>query len=123
MSSRNRARTAAKPGGRPSANAKRVDAFGNIQIGKGPAFRARLIQTSSTEFAVFPDAGTSDVLPTTVTFAEPPKIRGRNLTGTLLAEGPTDFLFQRASCGCQTPNQLRGPARRLLETLTAKTDA
>jgi hypothetical protein len=95
---------------------RHVDSFGTAQIGDTGAFRARLIQTGETEYALFPDS--SDIMPTTLHFAESPRIRGRVLSGTLLAEGPTDFAFARASCGCQTPKHLRGPARKFLAQLT-----
>jgi hypothetical protein len=97
---------------------RKVDSFGTAQIGSTGAFRARLIQTANTEFALFPES--SDVYPVTLRFTEEPRIRGRVLSGTLLAEGPTDFAFARASCGCQTPKHLRGPARNFLAQLPAE---
>lgn len=93
---------------------KRVDSFGNAQIGGTSAFRARLIQTGATSFAIFPEHGDSGQLE----FKETPGIRGRVLSATLVDD--QEFVFQRASCGCQTPDHLRGPARRFLETLSAE---
>lgn len=90
---------------------RRVDSFGNAQIGGTGAFRGRLIQMDGTQFAIFPESGD----PGTLNFQETPVIRGRNLTATLVDD--QEFIFQRASCGCSTPQHLRGPARRFLETL------
>lgn len=90
---------------------KRVDAFGNVQIGGSGAFRGRLIQTGSTSFAIFPESGD----PGQLEFKDSPVIKGRMLSATLVDD--QEFVFQRASCGCQTPASLKGPARRLLETL------
>lgn len=90
----------------------KIDVFGNVQIGEGPAFRGRLIQADATTFYVFPEGG---VAGQTLTFSEEPKKKGRLLQGTLTDESA--FNFQRASCGCQTPTELRGPARKFIETL------
>lgn len=92
---------------------KRVDSFGNAQIGGSGAFRGRLIQMDGTKFAIFPESGDPGVLE----FQATPTIKGRVLSATLVDDQA--FVFQRASCGCQTPNDLRGPARRFLETLPA----
>lgn len=95
---------------------RRVDSFGIAQFGhNGPPIRARLIQISEIEYAFFPED--QDHLPVTLRFEDSPRIRGRVLSGTILAEGPQDFSFARASCGCQTPKHLRGPARVLLAQL------
>jgi hypothetical protein len=101
---------------RPANTSRRVDSFGTAQIGDHGAFRARLIQTDETEFALFPED--PNTYPVNLRFAEPPRIRGRVLSGTLQVEGPTDFAFARASCGCQTPRHLRGPARMFLAQLS-----
>lgn len=90
----------------------KIDTFGNIQIGEGPAFRGRLIQSSATSFYIFPEGGQPGQV---LTFSAEPKKKGRLLQGTLADE--SEFVFQRASCGCQTPMELRGPARKFIETL------
>lgn len=90
---------------------KRVDAFGNSQIGPSGAFRARLIQTGATSFAIFPEQGD----PGQLEFKDTPVIKGRTLTATLVDDQA--FVFQRASCGCSTPEHLKGPSRRFLERL------
>lgn len=88
-----------------------IDTFGNAQIGGSHAFRARLIQTGETEFAIFPEQGD----PGALVFQAKPTVKGRTMKATLADD--QEFLFQRASCGCQTPMHLRGPARRFLATL------
>lgn len=90
----------------------KIDTFGNVQIGEGPAFRGRLIQSNATMFYLFPEGGGEGQI---LTFSEEPKKKGRLLQGTLADESA--FVFQRASCGCQTPTDLRGPARKFIETL------
>jgi hypothetical protein len=92
--------------------AGRIDTFGNVQIGEGPAFRGRLIQSDATTFYLFPENGEAGQ---TLTFSAEPKKKGRLLQGTLTDESA--FVFQRASCGCQTPTELRGPARKFIDTL------
>jgi hypothetical protein len=96
---------------------KRVDAFGIVQIGGSGPFRARMIQTGSTSFAIFPESGD----PGRLELQDVPVIKGRMLSATLVDEQA--LVFQRASCGCQTPTHLKIPARRLLETLPELTDA
>jgi hypothetical protein len=94
----------------------RIDAFGNVQFGPGPAFRGRLIQTGPVNFAIFPEKG--DMPPAWLVFEEEPKKKGRTLYGTLVAETPDpSFAFQRAGCSCQTPAHMRGPARKFLQQL------
>jgi len=95
---------------------QRVDAFGNVQFGDGPAFRGRVIQMSGLSFAVFRE---DHQAPAVVELSEPAVIKGRTMTGTFADEVHTRFVMQRASCGCSTPSHLRGPARRFLETLNA----
>lgn len=96
----------------------RIDTFGITQIGEGtPPFRARLIQTGETTFGIFPESGD----PGALIFQAAPAVKGRILTATLVDDQA--FVFQRASCGCQTPMHLRGPSRRFLETLPAPADA
>lgn len=94
----------------------RIDSFGNFQIGPGPASRGRLIQMGGTDFALFPE---KNGMPVILTFEDAPTIKGRTLRGTLTgAETPDPtFVFQRASCGCQTPKELKGPARNFLKLL------
>jgi len=90
---------------------RRVDTFGNTRIGDTSPFRARVIQTGATTFGIFPESGDPGLL----TFEETPILKGRTIMATLI-DGQ-EFVFQRASCGCQTPNSLRGSARAFLETL------
>lgn len=90
----------------------KIDTFGNVQIGEGPAFRGRLIQSDATTFYIFPESMEPGQV---LTFSAAPTKKGRLLQGTLVDE--TAFNFQRASCGCQTPTELRGPARKFIETL------
>jgi len=89
-----------------------IDTFGNAMIGTDPPFRARLIQTGVTSFAIFPE---KDRAPQWLNIQEAPKKKGRQLTG-ITTEGAV-FAFQRASCGCQTPMHLRGPKRTFLNQL------
>jgi hypothetical protein len=91
----------------------RVDTFGNAQISEGPAFRGRLIQSTATVFYIFPEGNQPGQV---LTFTEAPARKGRLLDGTL-DDGST-FVFQPATCGCQTPTELRGPARKFIETST-----
>lgn len=94
---------------------KRVDSFGNAMIGSAGAFRARLIQTDAMTFAIFPESGD----PGELHFQDIPVIKGRVMNATLIDD--QEFVFQRASCGCQTPAHLRGPARIFLERLAQET--
>jgi hypothetical protein len=93
----------------------RIDAFGNIQIGPGPAHRARVIQTGNTTFAIFPEH--AEPAPYGIVLASEPRKKGRMLLGELIGDETVDFVFQRAGCSCQTPAHLKGPARKFLALL------
>lgn len=91
---------------------KTIDAFGRIRVDGGEASRARLIQVTPFVLGAFPEG---DAEPYTLTLAEPYRVKGRMLTATLTSGELLEF--QRASCGCQTPQNLRGPARQFVDRL------
>ena len=98
---------------------KTIDAFGKLSIDDQPQSRARLIQIDSTSYAAFPEADPK--VPVLITATAPARLHGRNLVIETIGGGMVRF--QRASCGCQTPGSLRGPASRLLALVPAPAEA
>lgn len=94
--------------------ANQIDAFGTLQFQPGSTFRARLIEVSKTELAFFPETG-SGAEAGVLYLNSPYTIKGRVLTASISDD--TTIRFARASCGCQTPHDLRGPRSRFLQTL------
>lgn len=94
--------------------AKQVDAFGTLQFQPGSTFRARVIEVSRTELAFFPETG-SGAQAGVLHLNGPYAIKGRVLTASVSDD--VTVRFARASCGCQTPQDLRGPRSRFLQTL------
>ena len=99
---------------------KTVDAFGQMRIDSGDPVRARLIEVHRQLIAAFPESDPDT--PTHLQGTAPYMLKGRKLSMELVGGGLLEF--QRASCGCQTPNSLRAPRSRMLARLEPEpTDA
>lgn len=98
---------------------KKIDAFGKIKIDNGPIIRARVIEVTPMFLAAFPES--DPAAPILITLSGPYRVKGRILTASTIGDGVIEF--QRASCGCQTPSSLRGPASTFIATIPEPAEA
>lgn len=82
-----------------------IDTFGDVRVDGGTPYRARLIRLDDVTYAAFTEA--DPTVPIMFTAVADPGIRGRVVSVELIGGGLLEF--RRASCGCQTPRNLRGP--------------
>lgn len=99
---------------------KVIDVFGQLRVDGQSRGRARLIEVDPTTFAAFSEHDPGGA-PTMFTATARPRVRGRILTAELIGGGLLEF--QRASCGCQTPNSLRGPRGQFVARVPAPAEA
>lgn len=91
----------------------RVDVFGTLRTPEGEA-RVRLMEYAPSAFAAF--SAESPENPLLFMIEGDFHMKGRLLTATLASPVPgAEVKFQKAGCGCETPHQLRGARRPLLE--------
>lgn len=97
---------------------KMIDAFGDLRV-DGQRSRARLIQITPITYAAF--SQDDPKTPLLLTATGPATVKGRVVTIELIGGGLAEF--RRAGCGCQTPNNLRGPQARFLAFVPAPAEA
>lgn len=102
MQGRSRAATKQRPR-QPS-----VDTFGTIKFPGESDTRGRLIEYADNLYAFFTEGNLTQ--PTTFTAFEA-RIKGRVFTAQI-EQG--EVKFQKAGCGCETPQNLRGGRNKLL---------
>lgn len=88
----------------------RVDVFGTLRTPEGEA-RVRLMEYAPSAFAAF--SAESPENPLLFMIEGDFHMKGRLFTAALT--GGSEVKFQKAGCGCETPHQLRGARRPLLE--------
>jgi hypothetical protein len=89
----------------------RIDAFGKVSIDSHSIGSYRIIETGPQTLTLFHETEP----PRALELSGPYQSKARKLTATL-TDGST-VLFERAGCGCQTPQALRGPRSRFLAKL------
>ena len=98
---------------RPVTYSPKVDAFGTVHAGSASEYKARVLEYAPGHIAIFRDvAPTNPVLIETVS---PISIKGRIMRTTFLIDDEElELVFQKAGCGCETPQSLRGGRNKLV---------
>lgn len=90
----------------------KVDVYGTLKSFTGDEVRGRLIEYAPSQFAFF--TATDRENPLTFTTEGEFQVKGRVLTAMTTGG---EIRFQKAGCGCETPHELRGARKPLLEFL------
>jgi hypothetical protein len=104
----------------PDAWTPRIDVFGTLRLPGEADARCRLIEYAPASFAAFSAADPER--PATFRVEGEFAISGRNLRAELEG-GAGEVRFQKAGCGCETPQSLRGARAPLLAHLPAEPEA
>lgn len=93
----------------------RIDAFGTVKILDVADYKARVVEYAPGRLAIFRDV--APTVPTLIELTSDINIKGRIMrTSTLDADnGEIEIVFQKAGCGCETPQSLRGGRNALIK--------